>query len=77
MKKRLRNQPKIKGVKRTARYAALIPGLDRKVLKDAREEDVSCSWVVAVILADHYHMQTPDYRATVRRRLKILKETNK
>lgn len=76
MKKRLQNQPRVKGVKRTPRYTTLIPGLNQRILKDAREENVSCSWVVAVILADHYHMQTPDYRATVRRRLKFLKETN-
>lgn len=65
---KIKNQPRILGVKRVPLGSCLLKDLRRHVAEDARREGVSKSWVVAVILADHYHMQTADYRDAVRRR---------
>lgn len=69
----MKNQPRIKGTRRIPTGSSLIPDLRRRVQTDARAHDVSRAWVVACILADHYHVQTADYRETVRRRMTLLR----
>jgi len=73
MKKHRQSQPRIPGVRRETAHATMLKELKQMVERDARMAGVSRSWVIAVILGDHYHVQTADYRKAVRQRLSLLK----
>lgn len=73
LKKKQRSQPRLEGISRIPTGSAFTPELRKRLDDDAKEAGVSRSWVLAVIAADHYHMQTADYRANVRSRIRLLR----
>lgn len=57
----MRNQPRIKGMKRIPRTSSLRKEINRAVEHAAREFDVSKSWIISVALADFFKIKTERY----------------
>lgn len=59
-------QPSRAGIHRIPRSAAMLPELDQAIQDEADEYHVSRSWITAVAIARHLHLELPralDYRA--------------
>jgi len=54
--KPLRRQRRIPGYTRQALPSCVLLSIQRAVLRDAQRHNVSRSWVIAVILAEHYRI---------------------
>jgi hypothetical protein len=60
------SQPGVKGAPRTPRNALVLPEIADALDAEAREYEVSKSWIMAIALARHFGIEIPrdiDYRA--------------
>lgn len=62
MRRKMQSQPRIHGITRDSLPSCVVGEIKRAVEKDALRHSVSKSWVVAVILANHYKIDIPEYR---------------
>ena len=63
MSKKLITQPRIRGIKRTPVFSALLPEIEACIRADMKMFGVSRSYVIANHLAYVYDINVVDYRA--------------